>query len=60
MPRKKASPSRSDRGTNPPGGGWGKGGRKGKPAKKEYKAMTGRARFRGSGRHRARNFGPGR
>jgi hypothetical protein len=29
MPKKKPSPSRSDRGTNPPGGGWGKGGRKG-------------------------------
>ena len=34
-PKKKPSPSRSDRGTNPPGGGWGKGGRKGKAAKKK-------------------------
>jgi hypothetical protein len=33
--KKKPSPSRSDRGMNPPGGGWGKGGRKGKPAKKK-------------------------
>jgi hypothetical protein len=36
MPKKKKmSPSASDRGTNPPGGGWGKGGRKGKAAKKK-------------------------
>jgi len=35
MPKKKVSPSRSARGTNPPGGGWGKGGKKGKPAKKK-------------------------
>ena len=34
-PKKKPSPSASDRGANPPGGGFGKGGRKGKPAKKK-------------------------
>ncbi len=34
MPGKlKLNPSRSGRGTNPPGGGYGKGGKKGTPAK---------------------------
>lgn len=34
MPGKsKPSPSRSARGTNPPGGGYGKGGKKANPAK---------------------------
>ena len=31
MPAKKASPSRSGRGTNPPGGGYGRGGKKRNP-----------------------------
>jgi hypothetical protein len=35
MPMKKPSPSRSGRGTNPPGGGWGKGGKKGKAKPKK-------------------------
>ena len=35
--KKKPSPSRSNRGVNPPGGGYGKGGRKGaaKPGRKK-------------------------
>jgi hypothetical protein len=33
MPAKKASPSRSGRGTNPPGGGYGRGGKKKNPLK---------------------------
>lgn len=33
MPGMKPSPSRSARGTNPPGGGYGKGGKKANPAK---------------------------
>jgi len=33
MPAKKASPSRSGRGTNPPGGGYGRGGKKRNPLK---------------------------
>ena len=32
-PKSKPSPSRSGRGTNPPGGGHGKGGKKRDPAK---------------------------
>lgn len=38
MPAGKPSPSRSARGTNPPGGGYGKGGKKAgvaKPGKKK-------------------------
>jgi hypothetical protein len=34
MPMKEPSPSRSGRGTDPPGGGWGKGGKKRKVKKK--------------------------
>ena len=33
MPIKKPSPSRSGRGTNPPGGGYGRGGKKRNPLK---------------------------
>jgi hypothetical protein len=33
MPIKKPSPSRSGRGTNPPGGGYGRGGKKRNPTK---------------------------
>jgi hypothetical protein len=33
MPMKKPSPSRSGRGTNPPGGGHGRGGKKLNPTK---------------------------
>ena len=40
MPAKKASPSRSGRGTNPPGGGHGRGGKKSNPTK----AKLGRAK----------------